>query len=301
VRDPLELLEFLSEPELGGPVLIEALDGFMDAGHGAQLARDHLRRLFGRELLVRIDADELLDHRSRRPVLVFDEDHWESYEEPSLGVHLLRDASETSFLLLSGPEPDLGWERFIAAVTAVIERLGVRLTVGLHSVPWAVAHTRPIGITAHGRPRELLTTPPVGVGRVQVPAGVGNLLEYRLGQQGRAAIGLVAHTPYYLAHVEYPASAAALLGALERAAGLDLSLDELRARGAEVQAGIDAQVADDEQAQSVIRELESRAQPPSDYGVSLDAQNLPTGEELGAEFERFLAERSRRAGRDDQE
>jgi PAC2 family len=300
MRDPAELIDLLAEPESGvRPVLIEALDGFVDAGHGVRLACEHLSASFESETVVRFDVDELLDHRSRRPVLLFDTDHWEAYDPPTLDVKLYGDVNGTPFLLLAGPEPDVQWERFIAAVLIVVERFDVRLTVGLHSVPWAAPHTQPIAITSHGRPRELLVAPPFGATKVLVPASVGHLLEFRLGTAGRAAIGFAAHTPYYLSQLEYPATTVSLLESVERAAGLALSLDPLRARALEVQAAIDSHVAGDEQLQSMVRELEERDQPAPGFGVLPDGDEIPTGEELGAEIERFLAERARSAGRDD--
>jgi hypothetical protein len=299
MRDAAELIDFRAEPRLGvRPVLIEALDGFVDAGHGVRLAREHLSASFESETVVRFDVDELLDYRSRRPVLLFDTDRWEAYEAPTLEVKLFRDVNGIPFLLLSGLEPDGQWERFIAAVLIVLERFDVRLTVGLHSVPWAAAHTQPIAITSHGRPRELLVAPPFGASKVLVPASVGHLLEYRLGMAGRAAVGFAAHTPYYLSQLEYPAATVSLLESVERAAGLALSLDPLRARAREVQAAVDSHVAGDEQLQSMVRELEGRDQPASGFGLLPDGDEIPTGEELGAEIERFLAERARPADTD---
>ena len=191
------------------------------------------------------------------------------------------------------------WERFIAAVFLVVERINVRLTVGLHSVPWAAPHTRPIAITSHGRPRELLATPPLGIGQIRVPASVGHLLEYRLGTAGHSAIGFAAHTPYYLSDVEYPSATLSLLESVERATGLSLALDPLRSRALEVQAAIDSQVADNEQVRSVVRQLEEHEEPAAGYGVLPDENEIPTGDELGADFQRFLAERARRTGNDD--
>lgn len=299
MRDPLELVEFRAAEDLGTPVLIEALEGFIDAGGAVRLSCQHLFSSFESELVASFDVDELLDHRARRPTLVFDTDHWDSYDRPSLAIHRFRDANATPFLLLTGPEPDIQWERFVAAVFLAVDRLKVRLTIGLHGVPWAVPHTRPIGITAHGRPRELLVTPPLRIGRVQVPASVGHLLEYRLGEAGRPAIGLAAHVPHYLSGVDYPPAADALLRAAERSADLSLSLEGLKAAGAEVQAGIDAQVARDEQAQAVIRELEEGYDAMLEEGGGLQAQELPTGEELGAAFQRFLADRAHPPDADD--
>jgi predicted ATP-grasp superfamily ATP-dependent carboligase len=300
VRDPAELVNFLTQPHAGERlVLIEALDGFVDAGQGVRLAREHLAESFEPQTVVRFDVDELLDHRSRRPVLLFDTDHWEDYEAPTISVQLYHDANRTPFLLLDGPEPDVQWERFIAAVFIVVERIGVRLTVGLHSVPWAAPHTRPIMVTSHGRPQELLATPPLGIGKVRVPASVGHLLEYRLGVAGHAAIGFAAHTPYYLSNVEYPSATVALLESVERAAGLSLALDPLRSRALEVESAIDSQIADNEQVRSLVRQLEEHDEPTPGYGISADESEIPTAEELGADFQRFLAERARRPNLDD--
>src|SRR5256884_9929991 len=136
--DPGDLYELTEDlPDLERPVLVQALTGFVDAGSAALLAREHLLARGARTVAV-FDADQLIDYRSRRPPMIFMEDHWESYDEPTLGIHLLRDDAGTPFLLFAGPEPDLHWERFIAAVLLLVERFGVRLTVGLNAIPMAV-------------------------------------------------------------------------------------------------------------------------------------------------------------------
>ena len=191
--DPHELYQLTDElPDLGQPVLIQALTGFVDAGNATRLSREHLRSVLDAQPVATFDIDQLLDYRSRRPIMIFEEDHWASYDEPRLELDLLRDDAGTPFLLLSGPEPDLQWERFVAAVIALIERLGVRLTVGLNAIPMAVPHTRPVGVTAHATRRELITGHEPWLQRVQVPGGAGHLLEYRLGEQGHDALGLSA-------------------------------------------------------------------------------------------------------------
>ena len=213
VRDPDELYELATEPpaDLREPALLQALTGFVDAGSATRIARDHLLARPDATVLVRFDLDQLLDYRSRRPTLHFVEDHWESYDEEVLAIHLLRDDRGTPFLLLAGPEPDLQWERFIAAVISLVDRFNVRLTVGLTAIPMAVPHTRPLGVTAHGTRRELIADHKPWLQQVQVPASAGNLLEYRLGKAGRDAIGFAVHVPHYLAQSDYPAAADTLL------------------------------------------------------------------------------------------
>ena len=101
--DARELYELTGDlPELDRPVLVQAMTGFVDAGGATRLARDQLLTVDDTELLVRFDIDALLDYRSRRPTMQFVEDHWESYEEPQLGIFRAADSQGTQFLLLTG-------------------------------------------------------------------------------------------------------------------------------------------------------------------------------------------------------
>ncbi|MCX4473335.1 PAC2 family protein [Micromonospora sp. NBC_01655] len=297
--DPHELYELSDElPDLGQPVLIQALTGFVDAGSATRLAREQLLTSLDARPIARFDVDQLYDYRSRRPPMTFVEDHWEEYEAPRLEVHLLRDDDETPFLLLTGPEPDLQWERFVAAVGGLSARLDVRLTVGLNSIPMAVPHTRPTGVTAHATRRELISGYEPWLQRVQVPGGVGHLLEFRLGEQGRDALGFAAHVPHYVAQAEYPAAAEVLLASVSRSTGLLLPRDGLRSAAEVVRAEIDRQVAQTEDAAALVAALEEQydafARGRGEKNLlAAEAGPLPTADELGAELERFLAEQGR--------
>jgi len=299
VPEPHELYQLADDlPELGRPVLIQALTGFVDAGAAGRLAREHLLTSLTGQVIGTFDIDALLDYRSRRPVMMFVEDHWESYEEPVLQLHVLYDGSNTPFLLLAGPEPDLYWDRFTKAVTEIIDRLGVRLTVGFNAIPMAVPHTRPTGVTAHATRRELIAGYEPWLRRVQVPGAAGHLLEYRLGRSGRDAVGFAVHVPHYLAQSEYPAAAERLLTAVSKTTGLMLPTEDLRQAADLARAEIDQQISQAEEAASVVRSLEEQydAFVRGQAGTNLLAESngpLPTADELGAELERYLAEQSR--------
>ncbi|MER5455063.1 PAC2 family protein [Micromonospora sp. NPDC002389] len=297
--DPHELYELTDDlPELGQPVLIQALTGFVDAGNASRLAREQLLTSLDARPIARFDLDQVFDYRSRRPVMTFVEDHWESYDAPALELHLLRDDDETPFLLLTGPEPDLQWERFVAAVAGLAERLDVRLTVGLNAIPMAVPHTRPTGVTAHATRRDLIAGYEPWLQRVQVPGSVGHLLEFRLGEAGRDALGFAAHVPHYVAQAEYPAAAEVLLASVSRSTGLLLPRDGLHSAAEVVRVEIDRQVAQNDEASALVQALEEQydayARGKGERNL-LAAENgpLPTAEELGAELERFLAEQTR--------
>ncbi|OBI17903.1 MULTISPECIES: proteasome assembly chaperone family protein [unclassified Mycobacterium] len=293
----------LSTSDGRGPVLVHALEGFSDAGHAIRLASSHLKAALDPELVASFAIDELLDYRSRRPLMTFKTDHFTSYEEPELSLYALRDTIGTPFLLLAGMEPDLKWERFITAVRLLAERLGVRQTIGLGTVPMAVPHTRPITMTAHSNNPELIAEFTPWISEIQVPASASNLLEYRMAQHGHEVIGYTVHVPHYLTQTDYPAAAEALLAQVAKIASLELPLTALTEAAAVIRAKIDEQVEASAEVAQVVTALERQ------YDAFIDAQenrslltrdeDLPSGDELGAEFERFLAQQAEKKRDDD--
>jgi len=288
----------LTDAEGRGPVLLEMLDGFVDAGAGRRLAREHLLAAHPSVVVATFDVDLLFDYRARRPPMLFVQDHWSSYEAPELELRMLHDEGGTPFLLLVGPEPDVMWERFVAAVGLLAERLGVRLTVGTNAIPMAVPHSRPTGITAHGSRKELIAGYPSWVGTVQVPGSVSALLEHRLGAAGRDAVGFAVHVPHYLAQAAYPPAAGALLRAIAQVSGLKLPLASLDTAAQEALETVAGLVAQSDELAELVRTLESQydsfvANRGNDDSLAGEGP-LPSADELGAELERFLAEQSRR-------
>jgi len=299
VLDPRELYDLAGEwPELDAPVLVVAMTGFIDAAGAARIAAEHLRAACDPVSVADFDADQLHDYRARRPPMLFVEDHWESYEEPRIRMQALRDTAGTRFLLLDGPEPDVQWERFAAGVHGLCEQLAVRVSVGLNAIPMAVPHTRPLGVTAHANRRELIADHRPWLQRVQVPGSAAHLLEFRLGQAGRDAMGFAVHVPHYLGQTDYPAAAQTLLEAVSSATGLALVTEELRAAAAAVRADVDGQVERSEEITTVVHALEEQYDAyVAGRGAELltgDGGPLPTADELGAELERFLAEQTDR-------
>ncbi|MGH3913911.1 MAG: PAC2 family protein [Pseudonocardiaceae bacterium] len=278
-----------------GTVLVHALTGFVDAGRAGQVAATHLLANLEHRVLATFDVDQLLDYRSRRPKMIFDADQWVSYEQPELVLHEVRDRVGTTFLLLVGPEPDLQWDRFTDAVRELVERFGVGLTVGLGAVPMAVPHTRPVTVTAHATRRELIAGYQPWVGTLEIPGHAGALMELRLGQAGHDAMGFVVHVPHYLTHIEYPESARGLLEHLSRSSGLDLPVEALRPAALQVLAAVNEQVSNSPEITSVVAGLEAQFDAVTGSSarrelLSDNAGPLPTGDEIAAELEQFLAE-----------
>jgi PAC2 family len=293
----------LSSADGRGPVMIHALEGFSDAGHAIRLAAQHLKNTLDTELVASFAIDELLDYRSRRPLMTFKTDHFTHYEEPELNLYALHDSVGTPFLLLAGMEPDLRWERFITAVRLLAERLGVRQVIGLGTIPMAVPHTRPVMLTAHANNIELIADHTPWVGEVQVPGSVSNLLEFRMAQHGHEVVGFTVHVPHYLAQTAYPPAAEALLAEVAKTGSLDIPLAALAEAGAEVYSKINEQVEASSEVAQVVTALERQydAFVAAQENRSLLArdEDIPSGDELGAEFERFLAQQAGEKFKDD--
>jgi hypothetical protein len=251
-------------PELDGladgPVLLYCLDGFLDAGNAGALAVRHLLEDDAGRVVASFDIDAFYDYRA----------------------------------LLHGPEPDTRWEGFAAAVREVVEHFSVRQLVSFGSVPMAVPHTRPVMLTNHATRPELLTQENLWRTRIRIPASAQALLELRLGEWGHDASGFVAHIPHYVAQLDYPLASVRLLEAASSVTGLDWDLGPLRAAGEERMVEIATQLEDSAEVRDVVAGLEQQYDSfhrPGD-GETLplaEEGELPTGDELGAEFERFLA------------
>ena len=294
--DPAELYEIDADaPELDEPVLLVALDGFVDAGNAARLACAALLGDTDPTVVVRFDADQLVDYRSRRPPLRFETDHWASYSGPELQIVALADTGTTPYLLLTGPEPDTQWERFVAAVLQVVEQLGVRLVVNLTAIPMAVPHTRPIGVTAHGTRPELTEGHEAWFATAEVPGSAVGLMEFRLGEAGQDAMGFAVHVPHYLARAEYPQAARVLLDHVGLAAGLYLPTDALSGAAARAEAEIAEQVEASDEVKQVVAALERQydtvVESRAEGGAMGLGGELPSADELAAEVERYLADR----------
>lgn len=279
------------------PVMIHALRGAMDAGHAGSLVAQHLLDSLPVQRIATFDADELIDYRSRRPAMEFDDWRFTDYDEPVVALDLLRDDEGTPLLLLHGPEPDLRWEAFTQAVLDLVEDLGVQRTIGVQGIPMAVPHTRPVTITSHATRDGLVDPQRHVMGTVQIPGSASGLIELRLGRAGHDALGFAANVPHYLAQSEYPQAAAELIRQISGNTGLALPVGELEAAAASTALQIEAQVSGSAEVGAVVHALEQQydaymdaSARPGQPTLLREPDQLPTADEIGAQLEAFLAE-----------
>ncbi len=273
-------------PHLDRPVLVVAMEGWVDAGYAAATATANLLGGMPNELVASFNADELIDYRARRPTLrvvngVDTELRWSA-------IRLLASTNDTgrTVLVLTGPEPDMRWHQFIAEVVQLTSRLEAKLVVGLGAFPAPVPHTRPVRLVGTSTEAELAGQVGFLPAAIDVPSGVQGALEFAFGEAKIPAVGLWARVPHYVAAMPYPAAAAALLDGLARMADLELETSALHTAAASTHQQIEKLIAGSEEHAALVRQLE--AQQVQEEGLATAYGDLPSADELAAELERFL-------------
>lgn len=264
-----------SDEPLLAPVLIQALSGWVDAGSAGTLAAGHLAR--DGELVATFDSDALFDYRSNRPVLDISGAAMRELTWPEVTVRRTRLGSR-DVLVLGGSEPDLAWKEYASSVLDLGLRLGVTELISMGAVPAATPHTRPTPVIATASKRELLDpNEPVLEGALRVPSAAVSVVDFRFSDAGIPTVGFWAQVPHYVAAV-YHAGAAALVRRVARHLHIDVPVDDLEREAETQRRQLDEIVAARPEAQAFVDQLEQMAAE----------QEMPSGDELAAEFERYL-------------
>lgn len=285
--------EFAHGPVPAGLPMIALISGFSDSGSTISQLSDHFFAELSHEKVLGFDNDEFLDYRSRRPALYFEKDHIESYEPPSLAVHLVSDEANQQFLLLEGYEPDLKWEAFAAGLLEIIQRFQVSNFTWVHSIPFPIPHTRQVGVTVSGNRKDMIERFSEWKPQTQVPGNVTHLLEFRLSAQGVETAGFVLLVPHYLADNEVPNAAITGLELISAASGLVFPSDELRSDAEKFEVKVKAQVAENPELSKLVQTLEqgyaSGGSGPSKAPIGKPSGEPRSVDELAEELENYLS------------
>ena len=282
----MKLFELVEQPPLESPVVILALDGWVDAGLGAQTARAVLLQSLDTVTVAAFDADEILDHRARRPVMHLVDGILTGMTWASTELRAATDDDGNDLLLLVGSEPDQRWGAFTKAVVDLVLDAGARLVVGLGAYPAPVPHTRPTRLACSASDEHLARFCSVR-STIDVPAGIHAAIERRAAEVGIPAIGLWAQVPHYASAMPSPAAAAALLDGAAQIASLSIDTGELHAQASASKERIDELVAANPEHAEMVRRLEAVWDNEESGATELP---LPSADELASEIERFLRE-----------
>jgi hypothetical protein len=283
--------EWFERPDVTDPVLVVMLLGWIDAGGAAAGAMAVLEQELAARPVLRFDADTFIDYRARRPLLQLREGVIERMIWPITELKAGRDAVGHDVLLLTGQEPDSAWELFLDSLVEVSAGLGVTKVVGLGAYPFATPHSRPSRLSVTCGTRAVADDLPYLKNSVDVPAGIAAAIEARFSEHGIPAFGLWAQVPHYVAAAAYPAATVALLTGLNESVGIVTEAVSARQEAIAQRTQLDELVAANSEHVAMLSQLEQMydsEDAPARAGPGVIPADLPSGEELAAELERFL-------------
>jgi len=278
-------------PELERPVLIAGFTGWNDAAEAASLALSTIGEASGAERFGSFDGEEFFDYQATRPQIKLVEGVTRTIEWPENELAATAGNIEAlggrGAVLLSGPEPNFRWRGFSQAVVDLARELDVSLVITMGALLADVPHSRPVSVSANAQDPALVENLGLSASRYEGPTGITGLLHRYCAEKGLPSVSFWASVPHYLPSVPSAPAAVALLGTLSNLIGGGFDTTQLEQTSEDYQQQVSAAVAQDSDLTSYVRTLEERYDSQAESGI----KNLPSGDELASELERFLREK----------
>jgi predicted ATP-grasp superfamily ATP-dependent carboligase len=173
-------------------------------------------------------------------------------------------------------------------VVELSEALGVQLVVTLGALLADVPHSRPVSVTAHASDSVLIERLSLQAPTYEGPTGIVGVLQNACAAAGMPAASLWAAVPHYVAVAPNPKGALALLRRLESLVGVTVDASQLETAAVDYERQVTRAVELDPEVQAFVERLERAAD--EEEGPT-DLSQLPSGDVLAREFQRFLRQR----------
>lgn len=284
-----DLYELTGELPPSSPVIVVALDGWVDAGLAARTAITALIETIDFRPYAVFDDEQLIDLRARRPQLRISDGVSESltYAQPVMQV--AEDGLGSGIALLSGPEPDFRWKHFSAAVLELAQVMQARMLIGLGGFPAGAPHTRPVRLAATASSAQLAQLVGYVDGTIEVPAGVQAALEQAFAIGGIPSVGLWARVPHYVSAMPFPPASVALLDGIAAVSGLVIDSGVLADAAEAARKKVDELIDQSPEHSAMVRQLETNVDV-LEGAPAITEDDVPSGDEIAAVLERYLAE-----------
>ncbi|MCC6830365.1 MAG: PAC2 family protein [Thermoleophilia bacterium] len=271
--------------DLRDPVIVVAFRGWNDAGAAASTAVTAITGELGARRLGALDAEDHFDLQATRPMvdltLPQPELRW-----PEIEIRLA-DGGARDLLLVTGPEPSMRWRTMCTALLDQLTGLGAATVVTLGAFLADVPHTRAARLTGMstdpGLARRLGLRDPSYRG----PTGIVGVFHHMAAARGLRATSLWAPAAHYAAGIPNAKAALALVETFTTVTGATVPTGALRSSAEAFERQVDRAVRDDSRLMDLVRQLEAAA----DEADAPRHADLPSGDELARELERYLRER----------
>ena len=276
-------------PELRSPVLVAAFAGWNDAASAATTALEAVAISLDAEPVAEIDPEEFYDFQVTRPTIRMAEGLTREVDWPANNIlAAVAPNAERDIVVVTGIEPNLRWRTFADAVLQAADRLNVEMVVTLGALLADVPHTVPVPITGLASDPALVDRLSLSRSNYEGPTGILGIIHDACRRRGLTSASLWAAVPHYVAAVPNPKAALALLRRLEGFTGIVIEASELEDAMGRFETQVDRAVASNPEIEDLVRRLESEQSDEDD----LDAEDVPSGDTIARDFQRFLRQRT---------
>src|ERR1019366_3683669 len=273
---------------LRAPAMVCAFQGWNDAGDAASSAVSFLASKLGARRFASIDPEEFYDFQANRPCIRFGENEKREISWPTVEIfEAAAPRAPRDLVLVQGIEPSLRWRSFSAHIIDLAEALGVQVIVSLGALLGDVPHTRPVPMSGHASDAGLLERLGIQPSAYEGPTGIVGVRDTACADAGIPAASLWAAVPHYVAAAANPKAALALLRKVEVLIGVSVDVSELESAATDYERQVGLAVQSDPDIQAFVERLEQAA----DSEEQSSSEDVPSGDILAREFQRFLRQR----------
>jgi predicted ATP-grasp superfamily ATP-dependent carboligase len=284
----VDYVQIEREPRLRAPRLVAAFRGWNDAGGAATLAAGYLRAVTDAERCAVIDSEPFIDYQQTRPTVQLVDGDVRKLDWPVTEVFA---SDGADLLVVVGTEPNMRWRSFAAAIAELARRYEVELVVTMGALLADTPHTRPVPVSATASDGELMERHGLERSTYEGPTGIVGVLHDACTGLGLRTASLWAATPHYISATPNPQAALALLRRLHDLIGTPAGGGELERAASDYALRVASAIADDPDIAGYVEQLEQAADAEDE---ARSVEDTPSGDELAADFERYLRERTER-------
>lgn len=283
------LLDWDRRPDgLRAPALVCAFRGWSDAGEASSTAVSFLIQAFGARRFAQLNCEEFFDFQAQRPQIKLVEGRIRDISWPAIELYEARiPRAPRDLVIVLGTEPAFRWPSLCSTLVELCESLGTQLVVTLGALLADVAHSQPAPITGVASDEFLLDRLGVSPPNYEGPTGIVGALHASAARAGLPAVSLWAAVPHYIAATQNPKAALALVRKFESLVGVSVAAAELEDAALAFERRVSRAVENDPDVKEFVERLERIAEEEESPQM-FDPAEIPTGDVLAREFQRFL-------------
>jgi predicted ATP-grasp superfamily ATP-dependent carboligase len=269
--------------------MVCAFQGWNDAGDAASSAVSFLAASLKARRFAQIDSEEFYDFQANRPNIQLIEGKGREIVWPTVEVfEALAPRAPRDLVLVQGVEPSMRWRAFSAHLVELAEALGVQMVVSLGALLADVPHTRPVTMTGFASDPALVERLGLSPSNYEGPTGIVGVLHSACMDAGLPSASLWAGVPHYVAAAANPKAALALVRRVEGMVGVSVDASDLEVSAADYERQVGLAVQSDPDIQAFVERLEQAAESEE---AEIAPEDVPSGDILAREFQRFLRQR----------